>query len=170
MLEPFVRHLESDLRSCQYTLGNQELSFDEFLELESHRTIAQTQYRNLRDAVLSRRHSSVLQWLSTVNVESRYEDAAKLRHEGTGHWLFEHARFEEWFNIDYCIEPMFWLSGIPGSGGFRISLSDPPTDKELQVRRFWHLSLLMKPDNYQTQKQCSSFAPIAIRSVMALLL
>jgi hypothetical protein len=118
MLEPIVRHLESDLRNYKYLLDNEGLSFDEFLEIESRRTIAQTQFQNLREAELSRRRTGVLQWLSTVNCESRYEDSAKLRHEGTGHWLFHHARFDKWFNIDYCIEPLFWLSGIPGSGRF----------------------------------------------------
>lgn len=54
MLEPVVRHLEGDLRSCQYLLDNQGWSFDEFLDIESQRTIAQIHFRNLRDAELSR--------------------------------------------------------------------------------------------------------------------
>jgi len=62
------------------------------------------------------RRASVLQWLSFVNMESRHEDASMDRHPGTGKWLLQEEKFREWFDNNYCAEPLLWLNGKPGAG------------------------------------------------------
>lgn len=84
--------------------------------MQDLRTQSQRRFEEQNMAELDRRRLSVQQWLCALDVQARQEDAAKVRYDRTGQWLLNDPRFVKWFSIDYCAEPLLWLSGIPGAG------------------------------------------------------
>lgn len=114
-----IEYLSKDLSSYRNLLEERETVVT-FKDFESLRLVNWVQFNNVREAELERRRLSVQQWLSFADPETRHEDAA--RHEGTGKWLLQHDLFEKWLSLHYCMEPLLWLSGIPGSGWFLLHL------------------------------------------------
>ena len=55
-------------------------------------------------------------WLGLQSVvsPSNYEDALKLRHDGTGTWFLNEYRFQKWLGMD---NGLMWLHGIRESTG-----------------------------------------------------
>lgn len=114
--------LTTDLRSCR-TLLEGDASLTEVSEFQSMREALHEQLQSTRRAELNSQRDIVQQWLSFANNETRHEDASADRHPGTGTWLLQDEKFQAWFNSDYCIEPLLWLSGKPGAGKSKVYLS-----------------------------------------------
>ncbi|KAF6808489.1 NACHT and ankyrin domain protein [Colletotrichum sojae] len=55
----------------------------------------------------------VLKWLAAPDSSTNANHARKLRHEGTGSWLLENAKFKDW---TLGLHKHLWLCGIPGCG------------------------------------------------------
>lgn len=56
-------------------------------------------------------------WLSGFDnsgEQSRYREARIC--PGSGEWLLNDNKFENWHSFDFCTTPLLWLTGIPGAG------------------------------------------------------
>ncbi|KAJ7509743.1 hypothetical protein B0H11DRAFT_1846849, partial [Mycena galericulata] len=65
-----------------------------------------------RDSDAAQRRE-IIDWPSPINFFQRQADISRTRQPGTGGWLLEHARFEQWVNGS----PVnLWCCGMPGAG------------------------------------------------------
>ncbi|KAJ8059723.1 hypothetical protein OCU04_011368 [Sclerotinia nivalis] len=55
----------------------------------------------------------VLKWLSTIDCHSKQREILSRRHEGTGEWLFESQKYQDWLDGK---DRLLWCSGSPGAG------------------------------------------------------
>ncbi|CAD6445238.1 4a4361a0-46ea-4436-a941-eb14bdffe16c [Sclerotinia trifoliorum] len=55
----------------------------------------------------------VLEWLSTIDCHSKQREMLSRRHEGTGEWLFESQKYQNWLDGK---DRLLWCSGSPGAG------------------------------------------------------
>ncbi|KAJ7273921.1 ankyrin repeat-containing domain protein [Mycena rebaudengoi] len=62
----------------------------------------------------------IIGWLSPLNFFSRNQDIYHARQEGTGKWLLDHVRFQEWVS---STGGTLWCYGMPGSGKTVLSSS-----------------------------------------------
>ncbi|KAI9164157.1 Vegetative incompatibility protein [Paramyrothecium foliicola] len=51
--------------------------------------------------------------LDIVSTQANFEEAMRLRQEGTGSWFLEHDVYQKWLSTE---NSLFWVYGIPGSG------------------------------------------------------
>ncbi|KAF3229757.1 hypothetical protein TWF106_000145 [Orbilia oligospora] len=62
-----------------------------------------------------KQHSEILRWLSPLEPQKRHQDMRSIRVPGTGEWLLEETRFQDWFTGRYE-HRVLCCSGIPGAG------------------------------------------------------
>ncbi|APA12249.1 hypothetical protein sscle_09g070190 [Sclerotinia sclerotiorum 1980 UF-70] len=55
----------------------------------------------------------VLNWLSTIDCHSKQREILSRRHQGTGEWLFESQKYQNWLDGK---DRLLWCSGSPGAG------------------------------------------------------
>jgi hypothetical protein len=64
---------------------------------------------------LLKNYREVLEWISGADTNLDHEAACNARNEysGSGHWILEHPKIQNWKEADASI---LWLNGIPGAG------------------------------------------------------
>lgn len=62
-------------------------------------------------------------WLDPVDYEA-IRTNLKPPCSTTGVWLIEEEDFKLWLDISNTVKRVLWLTGIPGSGGFSVSVSE----------------------------------------------
>jgi hypothetical protein len=70
-------------------------------------------HRDVKDLASTQKQEQIDRWLSPPDPSTNYNNALKLRQEGTGIWFLESNSFEKWKNQEHSF---LWLHGIPGCG------------------------------------------------------
>ena len=66
------------------------------------------------------RRTKLLQWLTSVNIDTKYNDEREKHQEGTGAWLVTGAEYRRWKNTDNSV---LWLHGKGMFYGHQLALA-----------------------------------------------
>ncbi|KAJ5794740.1 hypothetical protein N7457_001339 [Penicillium paradoxum] len=101
-------------------LAEKELASKERVKAEDERKLqtsrwdaSESHQKSVAQFIDQQRIEAVNQWLSPVNAASNHNSATKLRHQGTGNWFLDGAKFQEWVSSENAF---LWLHAIPGAG------------------------------------------------------
>ncbi|KAK9774284.1 putative C2H2-type domain-containing protein [Seiridium cardinale] len=95
-----------------------EATLAEFEEIRRLNQTTAIEFNNMRQAELDRKRNATIQWLSASNsqvVQEEYIEASSLC-VGAGDWLVADHRFRNWSDLQYCSNPLLWMTGKPGAG------------------------------------------------------
>lgn len=95
-----------------------QATITQFTELLRLQETAKLAMETQQAAEAHRRRDVVRQWLCAANCEADQETFGGIRRKypGTGQWIFQSDRFNNWYNSTYCLTHLLWLNGIPGAG------------------------------------------------------
>ncbi|KAJ7926779.1 hypothetical protein B0H13DRAFT_2313276 [Mycena leptocephala] len=65
------------------------------------------------DQIDAAKRDAIIEWLSPLNFFIRQQDISNARHPGTGEWLLDDLKFQDWKSNTGGV---LWCSGIPGAG------------------------------------------------------
>jgi hypothetical protein len=91
---------------------------------EQDRSERLVQLQKQEEAESHRLYLAVLGWFSaaqsTVLDHHKYRDIRK-KYAGSGHWILENEKVQNWMELDTPVSSLLWLHGIPGAGILEIS-------------------------------------------------
>jgi hypothetical protein len=110
-------HIIENLNRHKLAVQNQ-VSITHYEQFQSARNEANRNFEILINNERRRRLDVIRAWLSGVNPENDQLNAAQIRSQypGTGRWLLRKPQIKQWLDDDVSINPVTWLTGIPGAG------------------------------------------------------
>ncbi|KAK6062398.1 zinc finger protein [Seiridium cupressi] len=95
-----------------------EATLAEFEEIRRLNQTIAIEFNNIRQAELDRRRNAIIQWLSASNSQVVQEECIEASSlcVGAGDWLVADHRFRNWSDLQYCSNPLLWMTGKPGAG------------------------------------------------------
>ncbi|KAH8586238.1 hypothetical protein B0O99DRAFT_644911 [Bisporella sp. PMI_857] len=114
---PAIDHIERNLEHYR-RLVTSRVSITEFEAIQNHRqTTTNTFEKQMKDHN-ALRQDTVKAWLRHFDCKGQQESYRDTRSicRDPGRWLLNHPLIQDWFNPDFCPEPLLWLNGIPGAG------------------------------------------------------
>lgn len=87
-------------------------------EMKALRQKSDDEFASIAKAEDDRRRDIVRQWLAGFSNEKEQDRCRRLRKDcpGSGRWLIQSNRFQEWYSLSNWSTPVLWLTGIPGAG------------------------------------------------------
>jgi hypothetical protein len=87
-----------------------------------------------------KQHKRIYKWLSPADPSTNYDEALKMRHDGTGRWLLQDPQYASWKK-----EPtsFLWLNDIPGCGKTVLSstvIEDLRKDQTTRIVLYFYFS------------------------------
>ena len=107
-----ILHSKESRMSSQAVLAHiQQYERDRLTKLERLRK----QENDERD----RKYLAILEWFSAAQTTiSDHESFCRTRvpYKGTGEWILEHEKIQNWMGQDTPVSSTMWMNGIPGAG------------------------------------------------------
>jgi len=116
--QPFI----DDLRRHK-NLVETQASIHQFEEIQNMRTLAETEFRQIREGETLKQRNALQDWLAAANVQEDQEIKASVRSEyqGVCSWIQNERKYQAWRDFNSQSNPLLWITGIPGCGKFRVT-------------------------------------------------
>ncbi|KAK4195589.1 hypothetical protein QBC40DRAFT_288802 [Triangularia verruculosa] len=85
-------------------------------EVNNFRRNVEREFEIQRRSELDRQRHAIITWLNPAPPSLEKYRYARAWCPGAGKWLLESQRFKDWFDPDFCRNPLLWITGIPGAG------------------------------------------------------
>lgn len=114
------KNIEEITKSLQRHKGiiERQATLVEYEQFQEFRAQTKAEFAKLQLAERDRRYFFVQRWLCPIDSRARDEAAGRERFPDTGLWLLQNQCFQDWFAPDRCMDPLLWLCGMPGAGGY----------------------------------------------------
>ncbi|PYH69627.1 uncharacterized protein BO88DRAFT_443625 [Aspergillus vadensis CBS 113365] len=99
-------------------LIDNRVSLVEFEAIRKDDLISARAFEREKEAMAKVHRDTVEHWLSAIDIkaEHRIHQAKRRVCQNPGHWLLNSPELKTWSSIEDQLNPLLWLSGIPGAG------------------------------------------------------
>lgn len=99
-------------------LIDNRVSLVEFEAIRKDDLISARAFEREKEAMAKVHRDTVEHWLSAIDIkaEHRIHQFKRRVCQNPGHWLLNSPELKTWLGIEDQLNPLLWLSGIPGAG------------------------------------------------------